>query len=507
MTFVELAERGNKCQLTQFVQEAIPPSVELFDFSPENLSLDQQLSLFIGRLRDSFSPRGEATGKQKQKREIPSLFLSFPQEKVVMRYFKMLKIPKREWQTAIRFEARKYLPFNMEKVNSDFILLPPQKRSAEMEVVFFAIDQSYSERFSLFFKELGWVSTAMETPSLSVLRVLKWNGQLQKSSPGGVLLSVEPERLGISLFIEGTPYFSREVRWTASMTEPCSSEMIESIAGEVRLASEFHRKNFPDRELSAVYPFGTFSNEEVAKELSAACEMKAFAVDPYLKISGEKPERVSSQIVIGIGAALRGLSQQPVGDQIHLERVVTKEKKKIPTPLLLSGGGVLALMILGWVQVLCSSQIKAAQNIYDEVVVKRPVVTRLPNPLVNVEELSKIVQRYQQKLSLLHDILEERVDLTSKMSLLAETLPETMWIQKVEWSDQSQEREISMSGGVYSPQRDEVGVANEFAERLKNSEFFDGLKEAQLTKVEKSQLGFQKITRFEWQGSSKEKRK
>lgn len=499
VTTIELTKRGTKFELTQLVQQTIPQGTEVLQRSEPGPTAQVQLQ----QLKESFKLEQGV-----------SAFFSFSPESVVLRYFKMLKIPKKEWETAIRFEARKYLPFNMEQMNSDFIVLPPAKGSNDLEVVFFAVDQSYAQRWTRLVQETWGNITAIETSWLSVLRLLKWNQQLKgKEKEGGILLSLEPDRLGICLFLQGVPYFSREAKWISSIIDPSSPDLIESVAGEVRLAKEFHRKNFPVKELLAIYCAGSWANQAVIAELTKECEIAAVIVDPFLKLEGEKPATLSTGVVVSIGAALRDFLEEPAERLIHLGEWAELEKKKISPNVLLAGETVAAILAVIGIQLYASSQFKQAQETYHSVVQKRPIVTSLINPLAPVGELERIEQQQRQKIAFLRSIMQERVDVTSKMTTLAGALPYSMWLERFYWKEtlpddlSKQEREIRIKGVVYSEEQRDIELINSFADKLKKSEFSRGVEDSEIVGVERSQLGFNRVTQFEWVGSLNVKNK
>ena len=148
-TLVEVTKRGGRDELTQLVQQTIPQGTQQLTLS--SLSADPK-SLQASK-NEPDSQRQQLKESFKLEQETPLCF-SYPAEPVLLRYFKMLKIPKKEWEVAIRFEARKYLPFNMEQMQSDFIILPLVKGSSEIEVVFFAVDQAYAQRWVSFLQEI-----------------------------------------------------------------------------------------------------------------------------------------------------------------------------------------------------------------------------------------------------------------------------------------------------------------------------------------------------------------
>lgn len=495
VTTIELTmtKRGAKFELRQLVQQTIPQGTEVFGRSEPGRTAQVQLQ----QLKEAFKlEQGVST------------FLSFSPESVVLRYFKMLKIPKREWEIAIRFEARKYLPFNMEQMNSDFIVLPPVKRSNDLEVIFFAVDQSYAQRWTRVVQEIWGNVAAIETSWLSVLRLLKWNQQLKgKEKEGGILLSLEPDRLGICLFLQGVPYFSREAKWISSIIDPSSADLIESVAGEIRLAKEFHRKNFPLKELSTIYCVGSWVNQSVVAELTKECEIATVMADPFLKLEGEKPAILSTGVVVSIGAALRNFMEESAEILIHLGESAGLEKKKISPNVLLAGETVAAILAIIGIQLYASSQVKQAQETYHSVVQKRPIVMILANPLAPVEELETIEEQHRQKIVFLKAIMQERVDVTSKMAALAGVFPDSIWLERFYWKEtlpedlSKQKREIRIKGAVYSEEQRDIEVINNFADQLKKSGFSIGVEDSEIISIERSQLGLNKVTQFEWRGS------
>ncbi len=505
INWVEMTKGGDQYELSQIVQQTSPPGTDflaLLSVSQDNLKSDVKSDLaqttILEQLRDAFRVEENHTA-----------YFSFSLDTMVLRYFKMLKIPRREWGTAVRFEARKYIPFNMEQMNSDFIVLPLQKESNEMGVVFFAVDHAQAQGIFLFLQGAGLLPKSSEASWISVLRLLRWNGQLADQKQSGFLISLEPTRMGIGLFTEGIPYFSREIKWSSSIINVDSPDLLENITGEIRLAQEFHRKNFQGKEINTAYTFGLWASEELNEKLSRECEVKAVKIDPYLRAGGEKPAVISSGTVASIGAALRGIYSEAGEPSIHLGGEAPEKRKKISPVTLLIAEAVFAIFILIATQLIASSQVRKARLTHDAIVTSRPVVTTVPNPLDTIEELEKIEQRYEQKILLLRAVIARRIDLTSKLSLLADFFPDPMWLQRFQWSETlpddmtNQEREISIVGVVYSEAQRDVEIINSFSNQLKASEFFRGLSEAEILGVERAKLDFQEVSQFQWAGALK----
>ena len=63
-------------------------------------------------------------------------------EAVMMRYFKMIRIPKAEWANAVSFEAKKYIPFDAKDVLTNYQILDEKSKDKDMRVIFVACKRS-----------------------------------------------------------------------------------------------------------------------------------------------------------------------------------------------------------------------------------------------------------------------------------------------------------------------------------------------------------------------------
>ena len=80
----------------------------------------------------------EAVNKAKLKNY--SAVAVMPSQDVLIRYFKMPLLPVKERHKSIVFEAKKYIPFKLEEVVSDYSIAEIQKKAGEevMDLVFAA---------------------------------------------------------------------------------------------------------------------------------------------------------------------------------------------------------------------------------------------------------------------------------------------------------------------------------------------------------------------------------
>ena len=59
-----------------------------------------------------------------------------PTHDVILRTFKMPRLPEEEWATAIHFEGQKHVPFKLNEMIFDYCVLNPDDESPDMKVLF-----------------------------------------------------------------------------------------------------------------------------------------------------------------------------------------------------------------------------------------------------------------------------------------------------------------------------------------------------------------------------------
>ena len=68
--------------------------------------------------------------------KVEEVIVNLSLENAMLRYFQMPLIPEQEWRTAIKFEAKRHLPFNIEDIFFDFQVVKREetKRQKKKEI-------------------------------------------------------------------------------------------------------------------------------------------------------------------------------------------------------------------------------------------------------------------------------------------------------------------------------------------------------------------------------------
>jgi len=90
---------------------------------------------------------------------------------LIIRNFEMPLLPRQELYNAINFEVKKYIPFKIEDLVSDFQIYT-DKTGRKNYVLFVGIKKDTMEKYSSIFQQLGIRIAAVEYSAFSTLRML-----------------------------------------------------------------------------------------------------------------------------------------------------------------------------------------------------------------------------------------------------------------------------------------------------------------------------------------------
>ena len=166
-------------------------------------------------------------------------------ESVVIRCFQMPAIPAHERKMAIAFEAKKYLPFKLEELVTDYQVVIRRSDPTLMRVMFFGVKKSSVAIYGSLFQNCKLLPYCLEPAPISLMRLVRQNGQL----PAGqvvALLSTEHDAATISIARDDLLYLSRNVTIlpTSENTDEAPPELLEALLNETRVSIDYYRRRF-----------------------------------------------------------------------------------------------------------------------------------------------------------------------------------------------------------------------------------------------------------------------
>ena len=274
---------------------------------------------------------------------------------VIVRYINLPVMTEGELKSALRFEADKYIPFEIDEVALDGQKLEelesPLDGEREMKVLMVAAKKSLIQEHVTMIQDLGLIPTVIDVDTFALgnafeLRALQ-SGRLGESEDIAALVDIGATKTNISILKGHTTYFSREVYLggndlteavarhlaidTAEAEElkrnPQGRELeleeallpsLDDLANEIHLSFDYFENQF-DREVGDVYlSGGCVRTPGLEAVMERVFDRRVHLWDPTenLELKGDRidPEELrehASQlpIAVGLGARLLDAAQ------------------------------------------------------------------------------------------------------------------------------------------------------------------------------------------------------
>jgi|GEM_PF-1291653 len=435
------------------------------------------------------------------------------EEEVIVRYFQMPQLPKKEWNQAIRFEARKYIPFTLDELVSDFSVVADKKEKGKVDVVFVAAKKEVIARHLALLTKAGLQVSHLEALPFSFLRLLDALDPTVKKEKCVCVVDIDGISGNIILIKEGLPYLVRRISLEISSEEDAfrreqSSQegpshlppFVEKLLDEVRLTLRYYQNQFPGESVSRILLFGD-NLTEVSALLSKELSLPVHMEDLSQFVGGK--EMIPLRLARTIGLGLRGLTKGDTGIELlpRKESVPSQQARLVKISLLEIVGAVAVLLGLFFI---LSYSIDIQKRTLEKENSKQKIVTSLSK--TTLEEKKKTLS---QKANLYRNLFEKRIFWTKKLSQLGNILPKGAWVTRLKIEDHSDGESsgesrgvtygLNLTGSVYAPDKaEELRIPSQFLAAIQqNADFFEGFTEAKLVSVKRDSVEGVGVTSFE----------
>ncbi len=431
------------------------------------------------------------------------VFTALPGKDVLIRYFQMPRIPKAEWETAIRFEAKKYIPFKIEELMWDFHVVLPKDKDAKMDITFVAVRIQTAQSYISLLKQAGLNPVVLEPAPFSLLRLFALGNQLAKDKPTAIV-DVDYGIADINIVKDKICYLTRDV------SLPLEAELIfDNLLNEIRMSLDYYEKLFPAEMINKILLCGEAELKDWDKTLAQDLKLPVEKANPAkaLKIHKVSPP-LSMSVAIGLG--LRGLSKTIAEVNLyHIREVkpkaaVTKEVFKLTakTRQVIFRAALLSCVGLVTLHLLMYYRIGEQRKELEKVESLRPKID-LPIESLSYLEMEELRTRLENRLSVLNLIIAKRTFRTNQFNELAKIIPPDIWLTKLSFSeglsrDNNIIRSLTIRGAAYCKDPvEEIGIVTKFVSNLKeNKEFSRAFKEIKLDSVGSEELKGKSVKNF-----------
>lgn len=262
---------------------------------------------------------------------------------VVVRFINLPKMTQSQLENALVFEAEKYIPFNINDVVLDSLILGDATEEGQMRVLLAAVKREAIEPRIAMIKNLGITINVLDTNPLAMFNAFIAS-EPKIEHEGYVLFDFGHSKTYMLILIDNSPCFMREIQMGAkNITETISRELSVSMAkaeeykqglvdkNEEKVKVKRITESFLDELVEEIQlSFGYFENRNdvkinhnycaggmiyhqgvvdyISEKIGTRLETwnPAQEMDLSDNLSREDINSVGSELAVSIGLALRG---------------------------------------------------------------------------------------------------------------------------------------------------------------------------------------------------------
>jgi type IV pilus assembly protein PilM len=272
---------------------------------------------------------------------------------VIVRYVTMLQMSMQDLQSAIRYEADKYIPFEVDEVILDCQILealePGESDQPEMRVLLVAVKQDLIEDHIRFLQECALQPVVVDVDAFALgnsfeLRAMRTHREHEYDDKVIALIDIGANKSNINIVRGKTSYFTREVylagndftdavarrlgvdpgegeavkvdpRDRVGEVEESILPILDDLGNEIQLSFDYYENQF-DKEVEEVYISGGSAKlPGLARTFESMLDKPIVFWDPLenLRVRSDRVDEKALRtrsgqlaIAVGLGSRIRG---------------------------------------------------------------------------------------------------------------------------------------------------------------------------------------------------------
>lgn len=411
-------------------------------------------------------------------------------KELIIRAFEMPALPRSELKSAINFEVKKYIPFKVEDMVSDF-QVQYNKASRINLVLFVGIKKETLERYIALLSQLNIKISTIEYAAFSTLRFLKLAGLRDKGTTAIVSADMAgQDEANFTVLKDGFPLFSRDFILTsaqeeiAAVREAAAPGMaLEKLKTEIRVSLDYYGRKFSESRIQQLYFICNQDNRPEIEAFIREMNLPLQFVDTA-KFFG-RPAAFSLEAIKSYSASLARTIKSNLKIDILSRRVVKEKAVEGALQQQLAGlfsdlrvdsrAAVLAGMICSATFAFGLYRTISFQGGLDEVVKARPQLLAASSGST-VEELEALNIDYKVKLKTVNEVIKKQTYLTGVLDVIPRVLPKGMWLTNFSFNKDNDKAELAIAGRVYTGSSDkDLNLINRFIADLRRDKSFNNI--------------------------------
>lgn len=452
--------------------------------------------------------------------------ISLPGKDLIVRTFELPEMPAGELASAITFEAKKYIPFKIEELVSDF-QVEFDRANRKNLVLFVGIKKDSLEKYLSILGQLNMKASYIDYSAFSVLRFIRLTGMGKKGLVAIIDADLrEEDEVNFMVLENGFPVFSRDISLSSGPEGFATPEeaaapkdamaidagpgaaALEKLKTEIRVSLDYYHRKFPAKMITNLL-FLTDKNyfselEFFIQELGLPAQF----VDTF-KYAADI-STFSLSLIKGYGAALNKVIKTGIKINLLAPRVI-KTKAAVARPgmsaeevtSMFSGMRLDFRVIIAGLLVFAAtfgfglSRIMPVKKDISDIIRARPQLEGV-SATDSYEKLVATESGYKNRMEVFNGIITKQQVLTQIMDVVPRAIPKDIWLTGFNFAQKEKTMSCDLKGYAYLDDSDkELELANSFLLKLKESPTLNKyFKDIKIASLEQTQSGKLKVTSF-----------
>jgi len=432
---------------------------------------------------------------------------------MIIRTFYMPVIPQNELDNAVRFEAKKYIPFKLEELVSDF-QVRFDKTSRKNFILFVGIKKEILDKYLNILEQLKIKTRSVEYSGFSIFRLLKLAKVKEKSTSAIINIDLaEEDEVNFIILEKGLPLFSRDIILTTeSPLSPGSTAKIdfaailEKLKVELRISLDFYLRKFPTKNIKNVI---FIAPEDLRLDLETFVKERGLGAK-FINVKKviDKPVLYSS----GFFKAYAGSLEKVVKNDLKINLLLSKDKIKT-VKIATLWGNILALLagLKINLKIAFMGLLILVSPYFFDFYLKKPIQTNLQltvarrprikwlDPNKSYDELNATYSDLREKVQKINNLVNKRLFVSEQLYAIPRIMPAGIWFREISFvKTQEGGGTLTLQGFAYLGDSDrELKTINRFLLNLKENPILNkNFRSMNIDSVDKGQIGETRLTNF-----------
>ncbi|MDP2911788.1 MAG: pilus assembly protein PilM [Candidatus Omnitrophota bacterium] len=163
---------------------------------------------------------------------------------VIVRYIEMPPMKREELRSAIKFEAEKYIPFDIKEAIVDCAVLDKGPSGSTNRILLVAAKKEKVNSYMEMFKELGIDIFSIDVDTTAIFNAFQRTGLEAKQESVYAMVDIGAKFSNMNIVAKGQPYFTRDILWGGMDAGNAEKPVFEKFVSEARMSFDYFETQF-----------------------------------------------------------------------------------------------------------------------------------------------------------------------------------------------------------------------------------------------------------------------